>query len=162
MYKLLVPVDGSTHSLKALHIACDLADKYKATIALLYIVDRLRPAREILNLAISNKFDNALKIQLVSASEKELLPVRLDILQEVGFEVLRIAESRADRLNIKTQVLSIMVGDPAESILSTQRMIAASTIVMGSRGVDSNGSTYIGSVSHIVFAEAECTCISVK
>lgn len=38
MNKFLVPFDGSRHALKALHIACDLAEKYNGSLEVLYVI----------------------------------------------------------------------------------------------------------------------------
>ncbi len=38
MHTILVPVDGSDHALKAITIACDLAEKYGGRIALLHVL----------------------------------------------------------------------------------------------------------------------------
>ena len=43
MTGILVPFDGSKHSLKALHVACDLAEKYENKLFLLYIHSTRRP-----------------------------------------------------------------------------------------------------------------------
>lgn len=38
MHSILVPVDGSDHALKAITIACDLAEKYGGRVALLHVL----------------------------------------------------------------------------------------------------------------------------
>ncbi len=38
MHTILVPVDGSDHALKAITIACDLAEKYGGRVALLHVL----------------------------------------------------------------------------------------------------------------------------
>ncbi len=162
MYKILVPVDGSNHSLKALHIACDLAEKYKASIFLLYVIDTRKTARQILDLTISNKFDKNLRSRLEKAAEHPLDPVDKAVLYGAGQAVLQIAATRVKRLGIETQTLPLTDGEPAKDILAAHKLVAASTIVMGSRGVSASETGPFGSVSHQVFAAADCTCISVK
>ena len=162
MHKILVPVDGSDHSLKALHIACDLADKYKALIVLLYVLDPRKTTQEILDLSISVKFGEALVGQLHNIADDKNKTIPSDILNQVGVSILKIAEARAHRLGLKTETLPLAQGSPAENILMAHKLTKASTIVMGSRGGNFSTLSSFGSVSHAVFAKADCTCISVK
>ena len=162
MHKILVPIDGSDHSLKALHIACDLADKYGACISLLYVLDLKKLASEFLSLTIAAKFESELKTQLQTAADKPREPVPEDVLRRVGATILQNAASRAHRFDIKTEIMPIAEGDPAENILIAHKITSAGTIVMGSRGGNFSSLSSFGSVSHKVFAKADCTCISVK
>ena len=162
MHKILVPVDGSDHSLKALHIACDLAHKYDGSVLLLYVLANDKLAEEILELAIARKFSPELQALLQNAAENSPEPVDQKLLGTVGKNILKIAELRAKRVGIDTEVLAIAAGDPAENILMAHKLSGASTIVMGSRGGKLSTLSSFGSVSHKVFAKADCTCISVK
>ena len=45
MQTILVPIDGSKHALKALHIAGDLAEKYKCQICLISIITKAQTAQ---------------------------------------------------------------------------------------------------------------------
>ena len=162
MHKILVPVDGSDHSLKALHIACDLATKYEACIVLLYVLANDKSATEILELAIASKFVPELQAQLQNSAERAPEPVSEVLNETVGKQILKIAASRAKRVGVETQILAIAFGDPAENILSAHKLTGANTIVMGSRGGKWSTLSSFGSVSNKVFANADCTCISVK
>ena len=90
MYKILVPIDGSDHALKALHIACDLAAKYKALIILLHII-RDRPAKDILALPVSQKFSASLYAALQNACEKPTVRLDHHLVRQVGENILKIA-----------------------------------------------------------------------
>jgi len=135
MSVILVPVDGSSHALKALHIACDLADKYGAEIVLLNIIgtSNLTGAKELLD-------DNKNK----------------------GKKVLEQASSKARSRGVNCRSLALEIGDPTEIILITAKHTGASTIVMGCRGVSDSEASSFGSVSQSVFKRSPCTCISVK
>ena len=162
MYKILVPVDGSDHSLKALHIACDLADKYKARIILLYVLDPYKAAGELLELPIARRFSPELLAILQKSIDEELGSLSTHNLETIGQKILEIAANRVERLGIEAHVMAIAAGDPAENILSAYKLVSASTIVMGSRGGKWSSLSSFGSVSNKVFARADCTCISVK
>ena len=58
--------------------------------------------------------------------------------------------------------LPLATGDPVENIIEAHKLTGASTIVMGSRGLAPCVENINNSVSHQVFARADCTCISVK
>ena len=53
-------------------------------------------------------------------------------------------------------------GDPAEVVLDLATKHKADMIVMGSRGLSDFKGLLLGSISHKVSAQAECTCITVK
>ncbi len=162
MHKILVPVDGSDHSLKALHIACDLASKYDAQILLLYVLASDKSASQILDLAITSKFDPELQANLANIAEQAPGPLSEAVNEAVGKQILKIAAGRTNRVGVETQILAIASGDPAENILTAHKLTGASTIVMGSRGGKWSTLSSFGSVSNKVFANADCTCISVK
>ena len=162
MHKILVPIDGSDHSLKALHIACDLATKYEAHILLLYVLAIDKSATEILDLSIASKFDPELQANLINIAEQAPGPLSETLNEAVGTQILKIAAGRAKRVGVETQIMAIASGDPAENILSAHKLTGANTIVMGSRGGKWSTLSSFGSVSNKVFANADCTCISVK
>jgi len=162
MHKILVPMDGADHALKALHIACDLAEKYQARIVLLHVLDPGRTAGEILDLPVSRKFSPPLFATLQLAFENSHHPLEKSCQEDVGNNILEVAAARIHRLGLEAEYLPLATGDPAENILSAYQLARANTIVMGSRGLDPAKSPNHNSVSHAVFAKADCTCISVK
>jgi len=162
MYKILVPLDGSDHSLKALHIACDLAHKYRARLILLHIIDPNKKAAELLALPIHGKFPPALSAALHKAGSNNLFPLDPELLEQTGHSILKIAAARIKRLDLDYQILPLATGNPADNILTAHRMVAASTIVMGTRGLPPDRHKPDDSISRTVFAKADCTCISVK
>ena len=135
MSVILVPVDGSSHALKALHIASDLADKYGAEVALLHVIGA--------------------HADQVPDDQRDLLKTRAN-------EILQQAEAKVQHRGVKFRVLDIEIGDPAEAILIAARKVKPSTIVMGCRGASETARNSFGSVSQLVFQRSDCTCISVK
>ncbi len=158
MQTILVPVDGSIHALKALRIACDLAEKYGGKVTLLHVLVEGRSAVELLDLHAANAFGPTLTAQLKESGAKA--PVEL--LEVVGRKILDQAAAETDRRGLETNQLPIAVGDPAENILIALRQSGASTIVMGSRGAAHRDPSSFGSVSQAIFERANCTCLSVK
>lgn len=162
MQKILVPVDGSHHALKALHIASDLTEKYGGSILLLHILNADKPAVKLLGLATVNTFGSNLTDILGKIVKGNLGPVPHNILEAVGEKILAQAATRVRRRGLEVEVLRIEIGTPSEIILKTQKCHEASTIVMGCRGVSNSKKSAFGSVSQNVFTQATCTCLSVK
>lgn len=162
MHTILVPVDGSVHALKALRIACDLADKYGGRIVLLHVLAEGRDVDDLLGLASASIFGPALTDELQAHAGKSVDPVSFNLLEAVGLKVLKQAATKVRRRSIKVDVLEIQFGDPAECILINLKRTRASTIVMGSRGASKGDKLSFGSVSNVVFERAKCTCLSVK
>ncbi|MGI9388230.1 MAG: universal stress protein [Methyloligellaceae bacterium] len=162
MNTILVPVDGSDHALKALHIACDLAEKYGGGIALLHVLAKDRRADNILGLATAKTFGPKLNAALQETASKTPGKVPEKLLKLVGNKILDLAASKVRRRGLEADVLEIATGDPADCILIAHKQTGASTIVMGCRGAGDSGTSSFGSVSRIVFEKATCTCLSVK
>lgn len=170
MSAILVPVDGSVHALKALHVACDLADKYGGRIALLHVLDQNRPAAEILRLPVASTFGAEMSLALKNAAiasgkkpvDRSASEVPEKVLKVIGGKILSEADAKVHRRGLDTTILEIEQGDPAEIILLAIKQTGANTIVMGCRGQNGSESSSFGSVSQRVFQMAECTCISVK
>lgn len=162
MQKILVPVDGSVHALKALHIACDLALKYDGSIVLLHVLDKSMSAAKLLKLASANMFGAELTQTLNQAVEQEVAGVPQNILEVVGEKILEQALTKARHVGLDVDVLGMETGTPSDAILIAQMRSQANTIVMGCRGLTDLKTPSFGSVSQAVFARASCTCLSVK
>lgn len=162
MHKILIPVDGSIHSMKALKIAADLATKYQGCLYILHVLLRGKDASDLMELDISNQFDQQLHKLLNTAIVANLGPAPDKVLQKVGQIIIDHFAERAGKQGVAFEVLPIVSGKPADEVLKAQQTIEAGTIVMGARGVTHTGSSNFGSVSQEVFNRAKCTCISVK
>ncbi len=135
MANILVAFDGSKQSLKALHIACDLAEKYKTTLNLVYV----------------------LKAELKNAPESIIKAAN-----ERAQNIIKSATSKVQHRSVKIEIMDLEFGAPHEGILNAAKLCGASTIVMGCRGLKDDDPDYFGAVSRAVFQNADCTCISVK
>lgn len=158
MHSILVPVDGSAHALKALHIACDLAEKYGGQIVLLHVLTTERKARRILERPLADMLPADLVARLKDAADA----VPEDLRWRVGEGILDDAAARTHRRGLEMEIMPIVSGDPVECILVAARRAGANTIVMGCRGLSDEETNGFGSVSRRVFETADCTCISVK
>jgi len=162
MHKILMPVDGSIHSMKALKIASDLTSKYQGRLYILHALLRGKDASGLMALDISSQFDKPLQQILNKAISANLGPAPDKILQKVGQIIIDHFADKAQIQGVEFEVLPILSGEPVEEILKMQQKIEAGTIVMGARGVTQSDSSSFGSISQEVFSRAQCTCISVK
>lgn len=139
MFKnILLAVDGSEHSIRAAHIAAELARCNQSGLRLVAAYDPVPPYLGEPN------FQIILDAQLEEA-EKNIAKT-LQILGELPGE-------------IKTEVLQ---GPAAEAILEVAKNRQIDLIVMGSRGLGQFVGLLLGSQSQKVVQHAECPVLIVK
>lgn len=142
---ILVPVDGSDQSRKALEFAADWALHHQHTLHLLHVPEP--PAGE--------------EAMVLGGASITLYSSRQE-LEAAGQTILESAESIVRELGIETVETSVEVGDPARKIIAKADEVEADMIVMGSRGLGNWKSLLVGSVSHKVMNMAPCTCVTVR
>jgi len=142
---ILIPVDGSEHSKKALELGGDLARKYGAAVHLAHITES--PVQEH-TMALGGA---ALTL---NASPEEL--------KEAGSKAVEFATEYLQNHGIKNVTSEVTGGNPAHRIVESAKEVHADMIVMGSRGLSDLAGLLVGSVSHKVTNMAPCTCITVR
>ena len=142
---ILVPVDGSEHSRKALDFACELASALDGKLHLLHVAQPMIENRTLVLGAAA---------VTMHATPKEL--------EEAGHKVIEAAKAVAAEQGCKQVETEVTGGDPARSIVEAASSIGADMIVMGTRGLTDLGGLVMGSVSHKVSHLAPCTCVSVR
>ena len=142
---ILVPVDGSEHSRKALEFAADLCKRYEGKLSLLHVLQSLPMDRTLVLGAAAIT---------IHTTGKEL--------EDIGAKVIDAARKLAAEHGVSDVEAQAVVGDPAREIVDRARAIGADMIVMGSRGLSDLSGLVMGSVSHKVTHLAPCTCISVR
>lgn len=143
--KILVPVDGSDNSKKALEFGADLARRYHAKLHLLHVVQPL---------VADDVFALGAVAVPVNASLEEL--------EEAGKKVLEAAGDVAAEVGLEGVVSELCHGDPGREIVRYAEEQGVDTIVMGTRGLGNFAGLMVGSVSHKVNHHAPCTCITVR
>lgn len=162
MHNILVPVDGSIHALKAAHIACDFAQKYEGKVSLLYVVPTGKRAEKYLSLKVASSYGPKLKSLLKAQSKAGEGVASPAAIAAIGEIILSQAARKIRHQGVELSVLPLVHGEIVEQILAHIDSIGASVVVLGSRGVNDTGEAAFGSVSHAVFAQAQCTCLAVK
>lgn len=144
---ILVPVDGSDHSLKALELAGDLAEKYDSELTVLHVKSK----------SISEEFQAYIEVEY---TEKERQNMGW-ILEKTGQKLISSLIKKAKPVTVPTKTL-VLYGDAASNIINFVKENKIDAVVMGSRGMSDLKGLLIGSVSHKVSNLIECTCIMVK
>jgi len=138
--KILVAVDGSEHSDKAVKYACAIGPPLGAEVILLHVVPMLVSATPYHD----------------TVSDQPFLA-----LQKVGEDILRRAKTFAESLGCTvTDLLSY--GDPANRIIEVAEEHQVDLIIMGSRGVSGIKRLFVGSISDKVSKDASCPVMIVR
>lgn len=147
--KILVPIDGSECSQKALEYALDLAEKYSAEIKLLTVTEHVVLVEPIFLAA--SIFDTQSQIEI----EKNIEKAYKNILDEA----LRKSIHDYPNLKIEKQLLK---GRPADEIVEFAETENFDMIIMGNRGLSRIKDFFLGSVSNRVVDKAKCPVLIVK
>jgi nucleotide-binding universal stress UspA family protein/CheY-like chemotaxis protein len=145
--KILVPVDGSTHALKAIEFAAMLAGQDNTTV-------------HILNVAKEGEFPEAFLDYINSEGIKE--NPQAVLLQFAEKEVVGPAQKAAKSRGIKNIETETVSGDPAEKIIEYASHHDIDVIVMGSRGLSSAKTTMMGGVTTKVCYGTTRSCVIVR
>lgn len=169
--KIVVPVDGSPPSVKAVELASDLASKYDAEVILLHVLLRghmpasLKKALEIEVGArrptedLSPELPHEVVARVESESATQLT---FEELQFIGTYVLSSVAEICRANGVSKVQKRVEQGDPANVIVQVANELKADAIVMGNRGLSDLQGLLVGSVSHKVSHLARCTCITVR
>lgn len=137
MKKILVPIDGSKYSFKALEKARELCEKFGSELIVITVVS------DIVALNVDYKID--IISQNIASAEQILKQIELDFKDS----------------NIKLTTL-YKVGDITREIVEQAEKNDVDLIVMGSRGLGMLSRTFLGSISHKVINNTDKSVLVVK
>ena len=132
--KLLVAVDGSSHSIKAVKVAAELAHQLKSCIVILHVIRDLPLPKEIQEMIQAGE---------VTESRLEILKTSAEII----FERARKIAGEERVTQIETEIRE---GDPATEIVAAAQNPHADLIIMGTQGLSELKSMFMGSVTRKV------------
>jgi nucleotide-binding universal stress UspA family protein len=135
--KILVPVDGSAYSLKAVETACDLAQSQPPSTVVLAAVSVEIPDLEE-GVYIAEKMKAQAQIALAKAK---------DVAQGKGVAAETILTAGAS---------------PADKIVQVAKDQKADLIVIGSRGLAGKTRSFLGSTASQVVTYSPCSVLVVK
>jgi len=139
--KILVPVDGSELSIKAVRVA--LAMKQQGLSA---------------DLVLANVQEPANLYEIMTAPDPEVLE---RVSQEAGIDTMAPAEELLRSAGIDCE-REVAVGDPAHTIVDIAERYRCELIIMGARGTSALRSALLGSVSNEVLHSASMPVMIVK
>lgn len=134
--KILLAVDGSEHSAKAVDVAGDLAQRYDGEVVVLHV-------RE-------HEITWGADIDIETAAEARSL---------VDGVVRRLKDAG---VNVRGEVVRVPLGQIPRAILDMTVEEGAGLIVMGTRGLSDWGRLLMGSVAHKVVHLAEVPVLVVR
>lgn len=144
--KIVVGIDGSEASDRALRLACDLAQKYSSDIHLVHT-----PQPQTVAFATGAIAGYHAVTTMPSADEVDAAIQK----------ILGKGEAIAKEYDIKIVKTDSEPGDPADHIIACAESNGADLIVTGRRGLGSVGSLVLGSTTQRVNHQAKCACLSV-
>ena len=142
--KILVAVDGSEYSKKALEFAIELADKFAARLHLIHVPQGVAADRV-----------------MVLGGASMMIHANRDQIEAAGRDLIEAARELAEEQVSGRVSTELRGGDPAAEIIASAEENEADCIIIGSRGLGDFGGMMLGSVSHKVNHTAPCTCITV-
>ncbi len=146
IHKLLVALDGSNHSLKAVDFASEIAASLKAKVIILYVVKTYELPEGIREYA-----------------DLEHIPgTNLEIVKKVAGDLVSNTQRRAREKGVDDVVGEVEEGPVARTIVARAKHHDADMIVVGSRGLGNIEATLRGGVSHRVELLAKCPVLTVK
>jgi nucleotide-binding universal stress UspA family protein len=134
---ILVPLDGSKFSEKALLHACDMAKNYKSRLILLYVIEKSIP------------------INLLDRQEY------LKILRNFGKNVLIKAKETTTLHGIDSKII-LKEGNITNEIVKLAKNEQCNLIIVGSKGLDATARFFLGSVSNKLANHSPCSVLIVK
>lgn len=143
---IVIAVDGSTHGMKSLELASDLAARYGAMLHILSVY-RHHSVYESTHSLVRGR---------------DVVPHLDTSMKALAREICDTAAVRARELGVDAPKIAVRRGQPARTIVDYAEEVSADCIVLGSRGLGDGSGLLLGSVSHKVASLAACTCITVK
>ncbi len=144
--KLLVALDGSNHSLKAVDTAAEIAAALKAEVILLYVVKAYELPEGLREYA---------ELEHVVGTD-------IEVLKKVAGDLVSNAEIRAREKGVDDVAGEVEEGPVARTIVARAQHLDVVMIVVGSRGLGYIEATLRGGVSHRVELLAKCPVLTVK
>ena len=146
--KILVGIDGSENSEKALDFALALAEKFDSTVTILNVSE---------SLAISQVPQESVPYSGVNSTSvlvKDLRRIQEELLAK------SLEHARTLKPNLVVSLMSLE-GDPALEIIDTAKAGSFDTVVIGHKGLGKMREIFLGSVSEKVAHQAPCPVILV-
>ena len=146
--KILLPTDGSEHSLKAARYTVEIAKRRGSTVTLLHVLE-VAIVDGPLDLGKDLGF-----ARITVEDEKKI--------KERALKVMERTKEIFDKASIPIELKYVCCGKPAESIVNLAEKGNFNLIVIGHRGVRGAKHALLGSVAEKVCRNAPCPVLVVR
>ena len=142
--RILVPIDGSRYSSRAIAAAADMAKHFDASVYLLHVIRNMSLPKEIMAMIRDGEVTQS-RSEILEESAEMILENALEKLQEAGI-------SGAER--------AYLIGDEASMVADYAEQNGIDLIVLGHRGLNPGGEL-LGSVARKILNTTDITCLVV-
>jgi nucleotide-binding universal stress UspA family protein len=150
--KILVPLDGSEHSLKALDEAAQIAQKFSGNITLLHTYS-LQPL-----LMPGPSAATSPNIPILTGVDMSKMA---EAAQQHGNKILEDGEKRVTATNVQVKKM-LVEGHAVEEIVRIANQGNFELIVIGARGISHMREMLLGSVTDGVIHHVHCPVLVIK
>jgi nucleotide-binding universal stress UspA family protein len=152
--KILVPLDGSEHSLKALEVAIQVAKKFGGRISLIHVYSvAVRP--------VIMPEPTTLTPPMIPVMTPEEVSKTIEGARKVGARILGDGEQKVKAEEVQVETL-LKEGHTVQEIIRTAKEGNFDLIVIGGRGVSKIRELLLGSVTDGVIHHASCPVLVIK
>ena len=151
--KILVPLDGSEHSERALNLAIQIAKKLKSKLVLITVNPvTIMPAT-------NPELTVNMPVNVPGSSYTGLTGIALEGARVYSKKILNEAKVKSEKIDVET---SLAEGEAVGEIVNKSKEGEFDLIVMGARGLGTVKRLLLGSVSEGVIKNAPCPVLIVK
>lgn len=152
--KILVPLDGSEHSERALEIAIQIARNFSGELTLLHVY-----SIAVTPVVIPEPTTlNPTGVPIATSAE---ISKMVDAARDAGKKILADAEERVRKNNVGVET-ALREGNSAQEIVKTAKEGQFNLIVIGAKGTHRIRDLLMGSVTEGVAKNAPCPVMIVK
>lgn len=152
--KILVPLDGSDHSIRALEKAVQIAKNFRGKITLIHVYSFSIPPMMVPEpTTLSSP-----RIPIFTAEEVSRME---EAARGVGNRILKDGETKAKAEDVQVEKI-LVEGHAVQEIVRTAKEGHFDLIVIGARGISKIREILLGSVSDAVIHHGLCPVLVVK
>jgi nucleotide-binding universal stress UspA family protein len=175
MERIMVVLDGSDHSDKALDLASDIAATSGAELVLLHVISD-KPLSDAERHMAEVEYPDEIAARLDATGTdaggdpqtraQRMLQRYADVArgfrEVMGQRLISRSRTRSRERGVRSVQMVLEDADPASTIIRLAKGLHVDMLFLGSRGLGGAKGLLMGSVSHKVAHLAECACVSVK